>query len=69
MSKISATGSNLDAGRVVGAGELRMGVITQAPPITDVSLCFTYNTSRRVSSKFWHPPKLPPLYLKGSNDE
>lgn len=38
------------------AGECVIGVITLAPPITDVSLCFTHNTSRRPSSKSWHPP-------------
>lgn len=34
-------------------------VITLAPPITDVSLCFTDNTSRRLCSKFWHPRPTP----------
>lgn len=34
-------------------------VIMLAPPLTDVSLCFTHNTSRRLGSKFSHPRRAP----------
>lgn len=54
----------------VGAAEwCVIRVIALAPPITDVSLCFMGNTSRRLSSKFWHPPEPPPHCLKGPDDE
>lgn len=39
-------------------------VIMLAPPLTDVSLCFTHNTSRRLGSKFSQSPPRPRSFWK-----